>query len=42
MVSNLKINFWNIQGYVNLNIKTKKRIIDKILQNLLLMHFPKN
>ncbi len=33
MVSNLEIHFWNIQGYVNLNINTKQLILQKILAN---------
>jgi len=41
MVSNLKINFWNIQGYVNIDVKTKEIILNKILQKYSINGFAK-
>jgi len=41
MFSNLKIHFWNISGYVNINLETKKFLLEKILEKFSINKFSK-
>ena len=41
MVSKLRIHFWDITGYININFKTKKIILEKILQKCSISAFTK-
>jgi hypothetical protein len=41
MVPKLKVHFWNISGYVNIDIKTKSLIFEKILRRFSINEFAK-
>ena len=41
MVSKLRIHFWDIPGYININFETKKMILEKILQKYSISAFAK-
>ena len=41
MISKLKVHYWNLSGYINIDLKTKKFLLEKILQKYSINAFSK-